>query len=409
MIELQRHSDAGTLEYVADSMLLQRIEAMDWALSRSKGMEKVAFDLGGEKSIIHNAVSSIIDTSSTGSIIKSVLKLLETGVLFKISPLLGIASMIGQGFGFSITDWVSSAVSKIKPRIQEEGEISPQEVNEAVAQSAPGGAIGATAMLGDLHELEKKGELVLMLTHEPIKKEARSWWQAGKPILGSKSTPWYYRAFGFLTPRNRKKLLGGMIAWVLKTALLGAGILTIGGAAASMLGLPSPMPGKQKQQNEQQTLEPTVPSPATPGAPKPPAGLRQTMPMAQTPFGSWMGPNRMKQLERMTPEQLLQRYKATQAPRKPQQTPGLMFRLAPNGTPGDVVWQYAVEQSPHLSQYQSILSKLPSFNSAVSALSAKHTPGQQTLMATPQAAAQMKLFVLDANRKFRQLQKEQKA
>jgi hypothetical protein len=80
----------GSLEYVADTLLIQRIEAMDWALSYGRGSGKVALaqdiNLSSEKSIIENAVSSVIDTSSTGSIIKSVLKILETGVLFKISP-----------------------------------------------------------------------------------------------------------------------------------------------------------------------------------------------------------------------------------------------------------------------------------------------------------------------------------
>jgi len=405
----------GSLEYVADTLLLQRIEAMDWALSQSReGGGKVAFaqniDLNSEKNVIENAVSSVIDTSSTGSIIKSVLKILETGVLFKISPLLGIASVLGQAFGISITDWVASALPPIRKKVKEEGSVSAQEVNEAVAQAAPGGAVAAAAMLQPLHDIEKNGELVKMLTYEPMHKEAQSWWQSGGKFFGGgKGTPWYYRAFGFLSNANKKKMLGGIIAWVLKTVLLGAAVLGLGSAAIGMVGLPSAMPGQKAK--DEKAFEAQAPEAGPMAGGGPGSSSPRVRPPTRIPMlGNYFNPSTLEQVSQMSPEELARRQRASQTAQNPygQQGGGAtqVFNLAPNGTPRDVVMQYALQKSPHLSEYQSIISSLPSFNDAVAALAQNHRPGNRMLAAPPDAVTKMNLFVLKANQKARQEQQK---
>lgn len=214
-------------QYIEDSLLIERIAQLsDFDNALYKEASVVGDLFSGVQSTVSSFVKSNVDTSSTGSLLKSVLNLLAPGMFFKASPLLGVIYTAGSMFGFDAASILSSIVNVIKPKIMAGEQVTPQEVNQAGAQVA-----GTTveASFNELRELEKKGEIV---------KSAQKTQPLGGSMFGTKGAPLLYRLFGFLGQKRSgagKSLAVGFIVWFIKTILLGSGLLAISGAAKNLL------------------------------------------------------------------------------------------------------------------------------------------------------------------------------
>lgn len=341
----------GDLQYVSDTLLIERIALIDEVIYKEAGILSDIFT--GVVAQVRQFVAENIDKSSTGSIIRSVLKILEPAVLFKAHWMLGVLSMVGMAFGFSVTDMVWKIVQQIKPDILSGQGVSPSKVNQA-AQSLVAGA--SEDLFEDLRKYADNGELTKLAQ-----------WGRRVPLGGSiiptrrNERRALYRMFGFLHPFQRRRLAAAIVAWFIKTILLGAGLLTVGGSAAKMLG--------------PETSQ--VSQPAQPAQPAPMPGTAPTAP--KTPMPS-LRPNI---IQGPTPIRTI--------PGLGQPRSGLRYR--PNdarnvwyeplkGTPQQTLLYWTKRTYPQLAGYDHIIRSDPNFQRMVGLLRDGYDP-RKPFMAMP--------------------------
>lgn len=241
-------SVSGQVQYMTDSLLIEKIFLIDAGLYKQAG----ALDLlGGLGSSIKDWGREHIDTSSVGSVLTSLADLMVPGILFKINPLLGGLAAIASALGFNASTIVKRILSFIRPKLENKEEITLDDINsvgkDAVAAEA--GSIEAEAqdMFDVLRGIEKRGELVRFIKQAQLTDEMKSLLglhsqRAQKtpsiPMFGGQSKSVIERVFGqlFKTRQTGKArwLIGGFIVWIMKTVLLGSGLIA-GGEALSHL------------------------------------------------------------------------------------------------------------------------------------------------------------------------------
>ena len=242
---------SGEIQYIADSILIEKLASLDNALNKEASLVDDIFS--GVGSAVSSFVKSNVDTSSTGSLIKSVANLLAPAMFFKAHPLLGVLYTIGSTFGYNLTGMLSSVVGSIMPKITAGEKVTPEEVNQAgLAQS---GMAANADLFRDLKELEKNGNLI---------KSAQKTQPLGGAMFGAKGAGLLYRLFGFLGQKRKgagKSLMLGFIVWFVKTILLSAGLLAVGGATKSLVtGDEGKTQVGTPEQNAPETRTTTAPS-----------------------------------------------------------------------------------------------------------------------------------------------------
>lgn len=203
----------GELQFISDTMLVERVFAIEYSFTKQAGLvDSVIGSLGSVKDWIFEKLKGIIDISSTGAAVKSVLKLFEGYALFKIHPVLGILDGIAQAMGYSIIDIVHKIVAPLIPRLMSGFSIAPGEVDQATRSLMQ--PIGATAMDGfvELRKLSDDGQLV------------KSAFLGG--LLGGGSDSVLTRIFSFLPSAGQKhNLLVAFVGWFVKMILTSALLL----------------------------------------------------------------------------------------------------------------------------------------------------------------------------------------
>lgn len=250
------------LRYLADTGLIDRVLKMDMALSKEAS---ISDSLGSISTAVQKYVIDKIDTSSGEGLIKSVLRLLEPSVFFYIHPVLGILSTVGQMFGFSVTDMLSSLVDTFKPKIERGERVSPEEINAAgrALMGGEGEVVSASYdFFGPLRKLAQEG-LLFKAAFSPIQDAKRFY---NQPML--------YRVFGFLGKGKSRGLIVGFLVWFLKTVLLSAGLLAVGGTINELLKNKSQNSGGSSEQNS---------LPFTPSTNNPQETVMEGRPQQQTP------------------------------------------------------------------------------------------------------------------------------
>lgn len=222
------------LQYIEDTQLVEKLAVIDLFLTKEANFLGSA--LGTVAGGIKSFVEEHVDSSSPASLIKSVLKLLEPGYFFKIHPLLGILSTIGQMFGFSVVDILSSVVGSIAPKLENGMKVSAQEVNQAVVATVGLDSEASYDLFYDLKKYAEDGD---------ITKKAIS------PFKSGPKAPLLQRVLPFLGPRKSRTLVGAFIGWFIKTILLSAGLL----GGAELLNNMVFTPAKEKVK----TILPTTP------------------------------------------------------------------------------------------------------------------------------------------------------
>jgi hypothetical protein len=318
----------GDIQFVADSFLIERTFQI-LAEAGEGPLRKYAFDLGSLLDILKGGIQSFvkqnIDTSSPGNTTNTVINLLAPAVFFRLHPVLGVLMTVGQLFDLDLGSIYQRIVSFITPTLQSGQQVTAAQVNEAaraalpsVSDALPESAEPVTAnLLGSLYDLQKSGELEILLKKEAISKNE-------SPLV---------RMFSFLGRRKGSSLLIGILSWFIKTILMSAGMLAVGGMAASVLGLhPTGTTGRTDQSGGQTGVSTVsginIPAPTS-------AGARNFKPK---PNDLWV--------ENLNGEQPYQR-----------------------------IVDWAMESYPDLSQYQDIIVRTPSFWNVVSELINEWSPG----------------------------------
>lgn len=333
----------GDLQYVSDTLLIERVALIDEVVFKQAGILSDAFTgVAGE---VRSFVSEHIDTSSTGAIIKSVMKILEPAIFFKAHWMLGVLSLAASAFGFSITDMLFKLVQDIKPNILSGQGVTPAQINQSAQALAGQQAQASEDLFEDLRKYADDGELTKMAQ-----------WGRTNPLGGrflpTKKTErrGLYRMFGFLHPFQRRRLAAAILAWFMKTVLLGAGLLIVGGSAAKMVG------------TESSGVSQPTPAPAQPAAPTPAA--------TTSPFKPQIiqGPTPVRNLPGMGSPRSGLRYRPNDARN--------VWYEPMKGSPRQTLLYWVKRVYPQLAGYDHIIVRNPNFQRIAGLLREGAEPGK---------------------------------
>ncbi len=219
----------GDIEFISDTLLIQKLATMEYGIQKAAGFGDTLAGMLGEgfttiKDKVVSGAAGILDTSSTESTVASVGNMIATGTLFKIWWPLGVINAVAAQMGLDIVSIGRQMWSKIKPMFDSGKEVSSADVSSVtkeVTQQIAGGS-QKDASLFDPFELirtaEREGRLFQLV-------------KSGADIKGM------FDWLGSINPFKAKSIIGGLVGWAIKSALIGASLLAVGGAAASLLGL----------------------------------------------------------------------------------------------------------------------------------------------------------------------------
>ena len=324
------------IQYLLDTIIIEKMSDPSYAYFTKEAALYDELGLGNVASAIKNFFKE-----------QSFLDIVVTGTLFKVHPLFSLLYFVAKKVGFDIDSVVSNIVSKIKPKIEGGQQISADEVNsigKSVVGQLAGADLGAEAsdnMLQHLYNLEQDGF---------FKKEA--YYRRSKlpdiKFFGSAKGSRWASVFGnlFSLPSRGKLvwLIGGIIIWTIKTALLGAGLLG-GSAIASKL-----LPGSDK--SEKHTHEKTE-RPASTHVEE--SSLNFNKPingLIPSGWGQTFFPN---------------------------DSTNLWVVPVINDSIKNTLLTWTVKVYPELSSKEYLIKSLNSFNNVVSQMNTNYKPGQDTL------------------------------
>jgi hypothetical protein len=215
---------SGELQYIADSMLLEKVARLRAPIERQAGI----FDLMGgalsgvAEQIQRYVIGNTTDVTNMGDLAGRVLNLAVSFLIGRRSLLWGLVYGVASAMGFGIDDIIKKMVQGVKGLLGGGQPVSANQVDAVGTQliSAQGGQ-QADDMMRDafapLYALEKNGQLFRF---------------AASP-LDIFHTIGRYRTYS---------LVVRVIGWILKTFLLSAGLLVGGGMIAHTLGLDKTAP-----------------------------------------------------------------------------------------------------------------------------------------------------------------------
>lgn len=324
----------GDIEYIADSFLIERVFA---------GFEKdfvkeaqLASVLSGIGDSIKSFVGSQIHGEDSGGITRTLVNLLAPATFFRLHPLLGMVVTAGQLFGIDIYNVFQRIMGAVSPMLQSGQPVPPDVINDA-AKSAIGESTATTAsLLAPLSKVAVFGRSRSSSTESPL-----------------------VRMFSFLGPKRGGNILVGIIAWFVKTVLLSAGMLAVGGTVTKALGFE---PGQKAPAHHQ--------SGYTTGTPSFNTGPNQSVMYDYRP-----NPN------------------------------DLWIEDLDGQEPHERLLQWVSEGYPDLYQYQDIIVKVPSFWQAVRGISRNWTPGKSQMSIPQPYKTRNDILSLFMNDVFNEIQK----
>jgi|SRR5690606_13222896 len=322
----------GDIEYIADTFLIERVFA---GIGKDDIVKEAQLSsvLSGIADSIKSYVGSQIHGQDSGGITRTLVNLLAPATFFRLHPLLGMIVTAGQLFGVDIYNVFQRIMGAVSPLLESGQPVPPETVNEAAKSSV--GETTTASLLSPLYEIEK---LAVPKGNE-------------SPLV---------RMFSFISPKRRGSLLVGIIAWFVKTILLSAGMLAVGGTVTKALG-----------------FEPGQKAPAQ----APQGGYTTGQPTFNT------GPN----------QSAMYNYRPN--------TEDLWIEVLDGQQPHERLLQWISEAYPDLYQYQDIIVKVPSFWQAVRGISRNWTPGTSQMSIPQPYKTRNDILSLFMNDVFKEIQK----
>jgi hypothetical protein len=306
------------IEFFSDTLIMDKmmkiIAIHDCAL-----VKEASFDVSSFLEGIKSGVQSQVDKSSP---VESVVNLLLPGALWKISPIFGLLATGAELAGFNLFSIWRDITQPIISKVQAGEKITPQDVNEIGQQHISANASFENyTSINVLSEMDRNG----LISLGSIKTgSGKSWFGTifGN-LLGSDTSPGKTKArFSILN------FIIGILTWTIKSILLSAGLLTIGGGIMGLLGKKPQGPGTQNEQAEQneQSNQPSDSSGSS---------------------GTWIVP-----LEGQTPPEMLM--------------------------------EWATDKFPALQGHEDEIDQTPAFWNTVREITKDYRPGQSQIQIPPQ-------------------------
>lgn len=198
------------LQEIYEATLLHKIaQASPSSLLKEAGLfQELGLEQIGE-SVKNSAKNAVINEDSPSGYLDALGKVLLSGTLFKIHPVLGVAYAAAQALGIDVGGIISDVLARTKEALEEGRTLSESEFDSIAKQA---------------------------VIQYPLTKTAQT---PKVPFLPAKGGSLMERVFGNLFQKGKLTkaswLAKGLIIWTLKTALLGAGILTATGAATGLI------------------------------------------------------------------------------------------------------------------------------------------------------------------------------
>lgn len=205
----------GEVQYLSDSILLEKLAIMEIGFSKTAGLMD---ELGGLGSSIKSEVSSAVGDKGIASTLE---EYLATGVIMKmLGPWGWLISGVASLLGFDIGSFVGSIIDYVKNKISSGQSVSLDDVNSSAKSLAESHASsfyaddGLTTSANDM--------LIFLKTAE--KEEALI--KLGAGGNGGVLERLLYGLFSKVGGRSKiVMIIAGIIAWVIKSVLLGAGVV----------------------------------------------------------------------------------------------------------------------------------------------------------------------------------------
>ena len=200
------------LQYLIDTILIEKL-ASDTELVKEAGLfEDIGFD--SIASAIKGFAKEHVNSDNPGGIAGSIINLMAPAMLYRMHPILGVTVSAASALGFNIISLVKKIINPIKDKLNNGEPVDIGEINTA-------GHNAVSAEVGDLSSVDDMLEPVREVFAKLGKLPHTPWgYEKGVPLLK--------RIFGNISEARGRWLIGGIIVWVLKTLLVGAGL--VGGA-----------------------------------------------------------------------------------------------------------------------------------------------------------------------------------
>lgn len=245
----------GEVEFLADTLLLEKVAVIQYGLQKTAGFGDTLKDmLGNATSSVSSAVSSelssMMNTSSPETIIASLGKMILNGGIFMLWRPLGIINLAARAvLGIDAGTIAEKIWRRVSGLLSSKGQVSQQEVSEItrdVTAEFAGSDSGAVRdkrssydLLEPLRTAEKNGQLYSFVKNAMSFEEMSNW-------------------FSKISPFKARSVVGGMVGWVIKAALIGAGLMAATGSLARLLGIrKEEIPGATAPTTPQQQTETT--------------------------------------------------------------------------------------------------------------------------------------------------------
>ena len=241
MIQKSAYNIAADLEFLEETLMIEGLARLEMGIVKEAGL----FDdlgLSGVADSIKGFVADHLKGSDEvkGGYVTSVLGVMLPSILLRVHPLLGIVYLVASQFGYDLDAAVTKIFGAVKPKLDAGEEVTSKDVSE----------IGKNA-LGLSAEASWVSEMDRLIKEAEISKSAGPLFRNEGMLSNLPSTPWLagkggivQRIFGnlFSLPNKGKIvwLLGGFAIWIVKTILMGAGLLGIAGGVSSLLGHKKP-------------------------------------------------------------------------------------------------------------------------------------------------------------------------
>ena len=195
-----------SLEFISEAILVERLVKEFRPIEKNAGL----FDSLGLNTITSEVEDYVKKNMGGEHPYQWVLKLFATGMIFKIHPILGIVAAIADQFGFGVTALISKIGQMLEPKLKAGEPIDLTEANQSVMsiiQSQAGPLEGTTSK-------ESSSFYGIMKF---------AWGAGGITALLSK-----------LSPKMGKWGISGIVWFVIKALLLGAGLVAGAGFIKSL-------------------------------------------------------------------------------------------------------------------------------------------------------------------------------
>lgn len=185
----------GEVQYLADTLLLEKLATIEYGITKNAGLlsEVINFTTSIGSSVISDVEQKVKE--------KGVLEVLgeyfaEGAVIKLLGPWGGLIAATAEAFGFNIGEFIGTVFSYVKDKIENNQPVNLDEINQ-IGQKVSNAA--NKDMLYSLRKAEFEGTIV-----------------KNGGILDF-----------FLKGKSGKMILVGIITWILKRILYGAGVTEI--------------------------------------------------------------------------------------------------------------------------------------------------------------------------------------